>query len=470
MMAGRIDAFYGEAANLKDFAPEGIFSELAPIALRYRQCDIGSDRGRTAQIVPVSQITYGTDYPYFALTNATSFRKLGLSAADLQAIESGNAAQAHAALEGLTTYFRAPGLTVPPSRANLAAIQCRPQSRTREDAMTHLPSRRRFLATSGAALALGAADHGRNLHAQGVPTVKVMTFPGLTNLPIFAGQHKNLFAKHGIAIELLYTPNSRTQREGLAKGDHQIIQTAADNPVAMVETAKSDAVIVTGGDNGFNRIIVQPEINSLRDLRGKTVVVDAPNTAFAFLLYKALKDSGLNKGDYNVNSVGGTDQRMEAMTKDKANAAAGIMGLPFIFRATAAGLKDLGPAYQTIGAYQSDCAAVMRDWAKANSDTLIRYIRAIVEGRRWVLDPANKAEATQLIVDQLKLTPDIAARSYAIVTDPTTGMAKDAKFDMVGFQNVLKLRAEIEGQWGGNPPPPDKYIDLSYYDKALAGL
>jgi hypothetical protein len=49
-------------------------------------------------------------------------------------------------------------------------------------------------------------------------------------------------------------------------------------------------------------------------------------------------------------------------------------------------------------------------------------------------------------------------------------MAKDAKFDMPGFHNVLKLRAEIEGQWGGTPPPPDLYIDLSYYDKALAGL
>ena len=240
-------------------------------------------------------------------------------------------------------------------------------------------SRRRFLATSSAALVLGAAIH--RSEAQSMPTVKVMTFPGLTNFPIFAAQHKNLFAKHGIAIELIYTPNSRTQREGLAKNDHQIIQTAADNPVAMVEMSKWDTVIVTGGDHGFNRIIAQPEINSLAELRGKTVVVDAPNTAFALLLYKALKDVGLNKGDYQVNPVGGTDQRMEAMTKDKNNAA-GIMGLPFVFGATAAGFKDLGSAYQTIGAYQSDCAAVMRDRAKANSDTLVRYIKAVVEGRR----------------------------------------------------------------------------------------
>lgn len=329
-------------------------------------------------------------------------------------------------------------------------------------------TRRSVLLGSGAALALSAAIRAPGAKAQGA-TLKVMTFPGITNFPIFAAQHKGLFAKHGIAMELLYTPNSRTQREGLAKGDHQIIHTASDNPVAMVELAKADTVIVTGGDHGFNQIITQPEINSLAELRGKTVVVDAPNTAFALLLYKALKDSGLNKGDYAVNPVGGTDQRLVAMTKDKNNMA-GIMGIPFVFRATGAGLKDFGPAYQSIGAYQSDCTAVMRDWGKANSDTLVRYIKALVEARRWLLDPANKAEAAALLVERLKVTPEIAARAYATVTHPTTGFAKDAKIDMPGFRNVLKLRAEIEGQWGGNPPAPEKYLDMSYYDKALAGL
>ena len=296
-----------------------------------------------------------------------------------------------------------------------------------------------------------------------------MVFPGMTNFPIFAAQHKGLFSKYGLSIELLDTVNSSMQRDGLAKGDHQIIHSAADNAIAMVELAKHDAVIVTGGDNGFNHILAQPEIASLADLRNKTVVVDAPNTAFALLLYKALKNSGLNKGDYKVNSVGGTGQRLSAMTSDKANAAAGVMGLPFIFQAQAAGLKDMGIAAKSIGAYQSDSTIVMREWARANSDTLVRYIKAIVEGRRWVLDPANKTEAVQLLVDRLKLTPEVAARGYAVVTDPTEGIAKDAKFDMEGFKNVLKLRAEIEGQWGGNPPPPDRYIDLSYYAKALAG-
>ncbi len=38
---------------------------------------------------------------------------------------------------------------------------------------------------------------------------------------------------------------------------------------------------------------------------------------------------------------------------------------------------------------------------------------------------------------------------------------------MGGVNNVLKLRAEYEG---GQPASPDKYLDMSYYKKALAGL
>jgi ABC-type nitrate/sulfonate/bicarbonate transport system substrate-binding protein len=335
--------------------------------------------------------------------------------------------------------------------------------------MREATTRRQLLALTAASAGLGLAGSGRAVRAQGSDAITVNTFPGVTNLPIFAAEHNGLLAKYRLAINLTFTPNSRAQRDGLEKGDYQIIQTAADNSIAMVELDKAGAVIVAGGDNGFNHIIVQPEINQLADVRGKTVVVDAPNTAFALLLYKALKESGLGKDDYKVNPVGATGARLAAMTDDKSNVAA-VMNVPFNFRASAAGLKDMGTAYAAVGAYQSDSIVVMRDWAAAHRDLVERYIKAVVEGRRWILDPANKTAAIALIVDRLKLPPEISSQVYAAVTDPAQGFAKDAKLDMAGLANVLKLRAELEGQWGGNPPPPDKYVDLSYYNEAIAGL
>lgn len=188
--------------------------------------------------------------------------------------------------------------------------------------MGEQPTRRTFVLFAGAGVAAGAMV-GRAPLAAAQSPLKVVSFPGLSNVPIFAAEKNGLFAKYGLAVNLIFTTNSKSQRDGLASGEYQIIHTAADNAVAMVELAKADAIIVGGGDNGFNRIFAQPDIKSLSDLRGKTLVVDAPNTAFALLLYKALKNAGLNKGDYNVRAVGGTPQRLNAMLTDKTNAAAG---------------------------------------------------------------------------------------------------------------------------------------------------
>ena len=69
--------------------------------------------------------------------------------------------------------------------------------------------------------------------------------------------------------------------------------------------------------------------------------------------------------------------------------------------------------------------------------------------------------------EHLKLQPDVAARCWELVADPRFGLQTDARFDSQGFRNVLALRAEIEGGWGGKAPPPERYIDLSYYDGAL---
>src|SRR5262247_2939275 len=89
---------------------------------------------------------------------------------------------------------------------------------------------------------------------------------------------------------------------------------------------------------------------SYEDLRGKILLVDAPNTAYALLLYKMLQERGLRKGDYVVKPVGGTTQRLQTMVSDKT-ASGAMINPPFTFRAEKAGLKSLGKAVDVTGPY-----------------------------------------------------------------------------------------------------------------------
>ena len=292
-----------------------------------------------------------------------------------------------------------------------------------------------------------------------------MVFPGTQTLPLFAAQSKGFFARRGLSVDLKPAPNSEEQRRGLAEGRYAVVHGAADQAVALVQ-AGTDAIVVAGGDNGFNHLFVQPDIEHLADLRGRTLVADVANTGWSFVLYEILRRQGLGRGDYSIREVGAPFQRFEAMRQDRTMAAA-ILNPPFAIRARRAGLKDMGAVVEAIGPYQGTVPYVLRAWAKANAGALIAYLQACIEGLRWSLDPANRAEVIRLIETQLNLPGDIAAETYAAATDPVNGLARDAALDLAGFQTMLKLRAAFEGS---APLPAERYFDLSYRQRALAAL
>jgi predicted TIM-barrel fold metal-dependent hydrolase len=96
MLAGRIESFYerhARGANAISFAPDGIEAEFRRLYYDTANATHPASMAALMKLVPVSQITYGTDYPYFPLNQIDSLRKLDLPAADLDAIMSANAAR-----------------------------------------------------------------------------------------------------------------------------------------------------------------------------------------------------------------------------------------------------------------------------------------------------------------------------------------------------------------------------------------
>jgi ABC-type nitrate/sulfonate/bicarbonate transport system substrate-binding protein len=299
--------------------------------------------------------------------------------------------------------------------------------------------------------------------------VRVNTFPNAKALPFHAGLAKGIFLKHGIKLALEFTENSRSQREGLASGKFDVAQSALDNAVAMIEVAKKDVVIVGGGDSGMNEFFVQPEIKSFADLRGRILIVDAPDTAYALQAKKILLQNGLKEGkDYTVKPVGAGVFRFKAMAESKENAAA-ILNLPFTVQAEQLGMRSLGRTVDMLGPYQAGGAFTLRDWAARNGDTLERYLAGYVESLRWVRNPANRAEAVTLLIEKLRVPPNVAERTYELLVDPSFGFNVDGKFDHEGFRNLLALRAEIQRR-DGEAANPENYVDLGYYERAMGRL
>jgi predicted TIM-barrel fold metal-dependent hydrolase len=91
-LAGRLEAFYEQRARAANgFAPDGIEAEFRRLYYDTANATHPAAMAALTRLVPISQIAYGTDYPYFPLNQIDNLRQLNLLPGDLEAIMSGNA-------------------------------------------------------------------------------------------------------------------------------------------------------------------------------------------------------------------------------------------------------------------------------------------------------------------------------------------------------------------------------------------
>ena len=301
------------------------------------------------------------------------------------------------------------------------------------------------------------------------PIITVNVFPGGFNWPIYVGQDKGFFERHGIAVELQGTPDSVTQMTDFSRGKFDIAMTAVDNIVAYVE-GQGQAPIgpqpeffgFMGVDTGFLSLVAVPGITSIEDLRGKTVSVDALTTGYAFVLYEILRRNGLelDKGDYQLVSAGGMVQRWNGLREGRHHAT--LLSAPYNLIARNAGFSDLVRATDVIGPYQGNVAATRRSWAANNMGKIVSYVRAFRDSVTWLYEPLNRVEAIEILCRHLpQMPPEIAAASYPELLHPAHGFFKTCELDREGLKCALDLRnryAPSTKSLGA----PDRYYDAQY--------
>ncbi len=325
---------------------------------------------------------------------------------------------------------------------------------------------RRLAGLATAALAAGAiALSSASALAQSAPReLSVIVFPGGFNWPIWVGQEKGFFARQGVKVNAVNTPNSRFQLTGMIEGKFDIGMTAIDNLIAYRE-GQSELIAVMGADNGFLRLTSVPEVKTIADLKGKALSVDALTTGYAFVLLEILERNGLvlNR-DYSTVAAGGVLQRYQSLL-EKQHAATMLIS-PFEVIAKTKGFNVLADADNALGDYQGLVAGVRRSWAQQNSKDLVGFIRAYRESVSWLYDPANKQAAIELFLSKVQgSTPESAAVSYGVLLDPKNGFTRDAKVSEAGTRAVLQLREKF-GQPSRKMKGIDAYYDPTWYNQS----
>lgn len=309
--------------------------------------------------------------------------------------------------------------------------------------------------------------------------LRVSSFKGLQNLPLYVAMRQGYFAARRLAIELTYTTGSAAQLAGLVRGDYQLIQTAPDNvinldshPAAFGVDAGvgSHVVMVLGGSIGPLGVYAQRGLSGAHALRGATLGVDNPTSGFALVLRDLLQRQGLALDrDYTFVVAGGTHARCEALLE--GTIAATILYSPFDLRAAENGCTLLASSAAVYAAYASGATAGVQSWIDAHGETVTRYIEAVLYALRWLYDPAH-AEAAQALMraePDLGMAPDLIPRAYAAFVAANTGFGREAALDEPGLRQVIALRAAY-GPPGVRLGQPDQYCDPRWYQAAHARM
>ena len=301
--------------------------------------------------------------------------------------------------------------------------------------------------------------------------LSVIAFPGAPNLPVFVALERGFFEEAGLRIHFETTPSSVHQFKEFGAGTFDIAFTAFDNVVAYDEgqgaadlPGQPDFRAVLGCTKIELGFIVSPEVKAVGDLRGKSLALDAVGTGFAFVLYEMLARSGLLQGDYEVVPVGATPERWQSV---KAGRHAGTITIePFTSIANANGFPTLLTSGDFFPVYQGGVVAVRGDWADANAGSLDAFLSVYRRGLAWVLDPANREEATAILSRRMpEIQPKALEAVMRSLLSPETGLTPDGAVLREGARAVLDLRSKY-GPGGKVLDNIDRYIDLRWQESA----
>jgi NitT/TauT family transport system substrate-binding protein len=283
-----------------------------------------------------------------------------------------------------------------------------------------------------------------------------------SNWQIFAAVKRGFFKQENLNVEVIILRSSVIQTQALLANDIHMNTYSIDSAAKPVLQGAPLKVIGTSQEKPSFRAIVAKDIKSWGDLKGKTLAAGTPGGAFYTMFATMLAVNGIKKADYSYLSIGRSSDRIGAMKAGQIQAC--LIGQSDDFVLLDDGFKSLGFTQDYLKDVQYAGFTVNGRWAEKNEETVVAMMRALVKATRWLHDPANKKDAMAVLVDYFPdWKPSWQEQTYDMLIRQKM-LSTDARPNMKGIDNFLKLAVEHGGIT--SVPPLETWVDRSYVEKA----
>ncbi len=273
-------------------------------------------------------------------------------------------------------------------------------------------------------------------------------------------------------VELTYFRGSAPQITALAAGELSIAALAFSSFALAVQNARMNDLRVVGdlyqdGVEGYysSQYVVRAgsPIHTVADLKGRVIATNGFGGAIDMAMRKRLRDEGLeDKRDYNVIEV--QFPSMPAMLAEGKVDMAGMVA-PFSQDQVAQGkATNLFTIKDSMGVTQTTLMAARAPFIQKNRAAMVDFMEDMQIGTRWLLDPANRTAALEL-VSRVTKQPVAEFESWAFTKndyfrDPAI------RPNLVALQNNIRVQKDL-GFLKADLDVP-KFADLSLVEEAAA--
>lgn len=270
--------------------------------------------------------------------------------------------------------------------------------------------------------------------------------PNAVGWPWYIGIDKGFFAAAGIKLDLIYVPTASGLVQQLAAGSLDIVaDVGAVEPIHAVERGAPVALMRIIGQVPPYEMLAKPDIKSAKDLKGKTICIGGLIDINRVYLERIMTANGLHDGDYDITVIGNTAGRFAALKSGAADAT--MLAPPVNFFAEDAGFRNIGLILDYARDLPFSAADVSLAYARTHRDTLKKLLAALDKSVAWFNDPANREEAVDIMMREMKSPRAPVERGYGFLRkiDYFAPNADVSRSRLRNLINAMKALGDIKG-------------------------
>jgi NitT/TauT family transport system substrate-binding protein len=300
-----------------------------------------------------------------------------------------------------------------------------------------------------------------NLFAADPPLKKIRVgYPShsASMYPIYVTREAQLFEKYGLDGELIYVQGVQMVQVHVAG---QLDVTTTSGLVTLQSSVSgADLILLANSiDMHLMKLSAHPGIHGPADLKGKSIAVTRFGSLTDLLVRPLLASWGLDpKKDVTLLQIG--SQRDIATAISLKRVDAGVLSFPTSYYAEKTGLKTLYDFAESGGEIPTTTVAISREYGKKNRDTVLRFLRAYLEGHKKLL--TDRALGIRTLRKYGGIT-DEETLAYTYDLFSTKIIRKIPAISTKSVDNALKLLGENMPK--ARERKASEFIDASYMEE-----